>query len=215
MVYFLGLLLMQTTSEPLPLISLMLLSKSSLFIPLLNPGASTSVQRSVLYFHPTNKWAPSDSITIGNTHLPVEHSVKCMGVWWDSAPFSKCSLMNGLARPVQLSSRMVNNASSILSSRSIVECCALPVLMYGSDSWLLNSTLLSRLESFQAEQGKCILKLPKYTSIKIPLLVLNWTSMCASKLSFLHKVSQGQTLSILCPKCGYRKCMVGVLGCSP
>ena len=28
-------------------------SKSSLFIPLLNPGASTSVQRSVLYFHPT------------------------------------------------------------------------------------------------------------------------------------------------------------------
>ena len=52
-------------------------------------------------------------------------------------------------------------------NRSLVECCILPVLMYGSESWMLNSTLLSTLESFQAELGKRILKLPKFTSNNI------------------------------------------------
>ena len=41
-----------------------------------------------------------------------------------------------------------------LSSRSLVETCVMPVLMYGSESWCLNASLLSKLESFQAEVGK-------------------------------------------------------------
>ena len=61
-----------------------------------------------------------------------------------------------------------------LSSHSLIECCIIPVLMYVSESWVLNSTLLSKLESFQAELGKRMLKLPKHTSNTIPLLVLNW-----------------------------------------
>ena len=87
-----------------------------------------------------------------------------------------------------------------LSSRSIVESCILPVLMYGSESWVLNTTLLLTLESFQAEVGKRILRLPKFTSNNIPLLALNWTSMCAkilcSKLSFLYKVCHDQRASL-------------------
>ena len=79
-----------------------------------------------------------------------------------------------------------------LSSRSLIECCIIPVLMYGSESWVLNSTLLSKLESFQAELGKRILKLPNYTSNTIPLLALDWPSMCSrilcSKLAFLNSV---------------------------
>ena len=60
-----------------------------------------------------------------------------------------------------------------LSSRSLIECCIIPVLMYGSESWILNSTLLVKLELFQVELDKRILKLPKYTSNTIPLLALN------------------------------------------
>ena len=41
-----------------------------------------------------------------------------------------------------------------LSSRSLIESCVIPVLMYGSEFWRLNTTLLSRLESFHAELGK-------------------------------------------------------------
>ena len=87
-----------------------------------------------------------------------------------------------------------------LSSRSIVECCVFPVLMYGSESWVLNTAFMRTLESFQAELGKHILKLPKFTSNNIPLLVLNWPSMCArilcNKLSFLHRVCQDENASL-------------------
>ena len=81
-----------------------------------------------------------------------------------------------------------------------MESCILLVLMYGSESWVLNTTLLLTLESFQAEVGKRILRLPKFTSNNIPLLVLNWPSMCArilcSKLSFLYKVCHDQRASL-------------------
>ena len=63
--------------------------------------------------------------------------------------------------------------------------------MYGSESWTLNKTLLSKLESFQAEVGKCILQLPKSTLNTIPLLALNWPT-CApilcSKISYLLRI---------------------------
>ena len=72
-----------------------------------------------------------------------------------------------------------------------MESCIIPVLMYVSESWVVNVTLLKRLEPFQAEIGKRILRLPKYTSNNIPLLVLRWPSMCAqilcSKISFLFR----------------------------
>ena len=83
-----------------------------------------------------------------------------------------------------------------LSSRSLVESCVIPVLMYGSESWTLNKTLLNKLESFQAEVGKRILQLPKSTSNTIPLLTLNWPTMCAqilcSKISYVLTICNDQ-----------------------
>ena len=60
-----------------------------------------------------------------------------------------------------------------LSSRSLVETCVMPVLMYGSESWCLNTSLLSKLESFQAEVGKRILRLPRFTANSVPLMPYN------------------------------------------
>ena len=50
---------------------------------------------------------------------------------------------------------------SSLSAQSLVEVCVMPVLMYGSENWILNVTTTALLESFLAERGKRILKLPK------------------------------------------------------
>ena len=87
-----------------------------------------------------------------------------------------------------------------LLSRSLIEACIIPVLMYGSESWILNSSLLAMLESFQSEIGKRTLKLSKYTASSIPLLVLNWPSICArllcNKLSFLDNVYNGDSKSL-------------------
>ena len=74
------------------------------------------------------------------------------------------------------------------------------MLMYGPESWILSSSLLAMLESFQSEIGKHIFKLSKYTANSIPLLVLNWPSVCArllrNKLSFLHSVYNGDSDSL-------------------
>ena len=40
----------------------------------------------------------------------------------------------------------------------------LPCLLFGAETWILNTTLLQKLESFQAELAKCILRIPTYTS---------------------------------------------------
>ena len=127
------------------------------------------------------------------------------GVWWDSSSSSKLSIRERInkAQSAFFSHGQLGAFQGLLnplSSCSIVECCVLPVLMYGSESWVLNSTLLSSLESFQSELGKRILKLPKHTSNSIPLLVLNWPSMggriLCNKLSFLIRSSQDQCDSL-------------------
>ena len=40
----------------------------------------------------SRKPASASGITIGDTCLPIEHSVKCLGIWWDSSPSSKTSV---------------------------------------------------------------------------------------------------------------------------
>ena len=64
-----------------------------------------------------------------------------------------------------------------LSSRSLVESCVIPVLMFGAEAWCCNASLLSKLESFQSEIGKKILRFPKFTANQVPLLALNWPTM--------------------------------------
>ena len=129
--------------------------------------------------------------------LPLNQSTKCLGVWWNSAPSSRQSVDERLnkARGAFFVNGQLGAFHGLLnpvSSRSIVESCVFPVLMYGSESWILNSTLLSKLESFQAEIGKRILSLSRYTSNYVPLLALKWPSVTArllcSKLSFLHAI---------------------------
>ena len=66
-----------------------------------------------------------------------------------------------------------------LSSISIVESCVLPCLLSGAEAWILNCTLLQKLESFQAELAKRILKLPKHTSNNVALMALQWPSIKA------------------------------------
>ena len=65
---------------------------------------------------------------------------------------------------------------------------------------MLNHSLLEALESFQAELGRRVLKLPKFTSNTIPLLVLNWPTVCTrvlcNKLSFLFRVCNGDSTSL-------------------
>ena len=172
------------------------------FTPSHNPRDSTSALRNVLSIHQ----ARASPLKIGNeTSLPVEKSVKCLGVWWDTSPSSRTCVSERIqkARAAFFANgqlRAFHGLLNPLSSRSIVESCILPVLLYGSEHWVLNFSLLEALESFQAELGRRILKLPKFSSKTVPLLVLNWPSICArilcNKLSFLFRVCNGESSSL-------------------
>ena len=64
----------------------------------------------------------------------------------------------------------------------------LPFFCPTCESWILNNSLLKRLESFQAELGKRILRLPKCTSNRVIRMVLRWPSVRARVLYAFKKI---------------------------
>ena len=40
-----------------------------------------------------------------------------------------------------------------ISSKTIYETCAVPILLYGCENWILTDSQLDRLEAFQGERG--------------------------------------------------------------
>ena len=73
-----------------------------------------------------------------------------------------------------------------LSSSSIFVICILPILIYRCETWLLNSSIITKLEQFQNEIGPRILQLPKHFSGKTVRLALQWPSMSTRVL--IHKL---------------------------
>ena len=82
-----------------------------------------------------------------------------------------------------------------LSSCSIFETCIIPALLYGSETWLLDSSSLKALESFQHEIGCRILRVPKFYSKAAVRIGLHWPTVSSRilirKLSFLSKLLAG------------------------
>ena len=123
-------------------------------------------------------------------------AAKCLGALW--SPNLSCTKWVGenikKARRAFFArgSGVFHGTLNPLSSKSIVEHCVFPCLLFGAETWILNSTLLQKLESFQAELAKRILRLPTCTSNNTVLMALQWPTMRARiliiKLCFLFKV---------------------------
>ena len=91
--------------------------------------------------------------------LPVEESVKCLGLWWCSNSSSRksveerfCKARRAFFANVDLSA--FHGLLNPLSSRSLVESCVMQVLLFGAEAWCCNASLLSKLESFQSKIGR-------------------------------------------------------------
>ena len=74
--------------------------------------------------------------------------------------------------------------------------CVIPVLLFGSENWVLTDSLLDRLEGFQGEIGRRILKLSKFHSTLATRIALKWPSVTARilarKLSLLCKIQSDE-----------------------
>ena len=96
----------------------------------------------------------------------------------------------------------VSKVTSInpLSSREVIESCVMPVLLYGSENWILMDVLIEQLEAFQAELVKRVLKWLKHYSNTAAIAVLDVpTTKCrvlVRKLGFLMRVMAGDMDSL-------------------
>ena len=114
--------------------------------------------------------------------LPVEESVKCLGVWWCSNSTSRKSVEERICKARRAffangDLYAFHGLLNQLSSWSLFESCVMPVLMFDAEAWCCNASLLSKVESLQSEIDKKILRLPKFTANQVPLSALNWPTM--------------------------------------
>lgn len=125
----------------------------------------------------------SQSLEIGGQMIPLSESVKCPGVWWKYGLSASRAVSESIskARKVFLHWKIWvlfrESYVNPLSSSSIFVTCILPILLYGCKTWILDSSIITKLEQFQNEIGQRILQLPKHFSGKTVRLALQWPSM--------------------------------------
>ena len=139
-------------------------------------------------------------IQIGDSTIFTSKTSKCLGVWWNSnlsAQHSVTENVNKARKAFFALGRLgaFQDDLNPLSSSSIFETCIIPVLLYGSETWLLDSTSLNTLESFQHKIRCRILRVPKFYSKSAVHIGLHWptvaTHVLIRKLNFLSKLLSG------------------------
>ena len=134
--------------------------------------------------------------------LPTANAAKCLGVWCNSSLSARHSIHENISkarRAFFALGRLGDFQGDLnsLSSCNIFETCIIPTLLYGCETWLLDSTAL---ESFQHEIGCHILRVPKFYSKASVRIALHWptvtTRTLIRKLNFLSKLLSGSNDTI-------------------
>ena len=76
-----------------------------------------------------------------------------------------------------------------LQENGVHKHCVLPCLLFGAETWILNTTLLQKLESFQAELAKRILRIPTYTSNNTACMALQSAVAIHANQNSHHQLS--------------------------
>ena len=135
-------------------------------------------------------------IVAGPLQIPLTNSARCLGAWWSPSLSCEKWVNNNIEKARRAffarGSGVFHSKLNPLSSKNIIEHCVLPCLLYGAESWILNYSLLAKLESFQAELAKRILGLHRNTANNIARMALHWRArILIIKLKFLLKAITG------------------------
>ena len=101
----------------------------------------------------------STPINLSDVGIPIKAESKCLGYWWRRDLLATRAIEENIKRARRAfflfgSIGAFQGDLSPLSSVSILETCVCPILLYGSENWILTETLMKRLESFQGELAK-------------------------------------------------------------
>ena len=147
----------------------------------------------------------NEKINLSNCTISVSTEAKCLGVWWSYNLSALRSVQENITKARKAffafgKIEAFQGHLNPLSAISIFESCIIPILLYGCDTWLLDSSTILLLDQFQNEIGRRILKLPKNTSAKVVRICLNFPSMACRvllrKLTFLGKLLQAEKHTI-------------------
>ena len=147
----------------------------------------------------------SETININNCDVCVATEVKCLGTWFTNHLSAQKSVHENICKARKAffgfgSIEAFQGNLNPLSAVNIYNTCVLPILLYGSDTWLLDSTTLLQLEQFQYEIGRRILKLSKLYSGTVVHICLGLPSIASivllRKLRLLAKLIMSKNNSI-------------------
>ena len=133
--------------------------------------------------------------------IQTQPYVKCLGIWLQHDLSSCRSIEENIAKARKAffatgALGSFQGKSNPLTGRSIFEVFVILILLYGCETWILTPALATKLEKFQSEIGKRILRLSKHHSDFAPLIGLHLPSIKARvllrKLTFLAKLLENE-----------------------
>ena len=91
--------------------------------------------------------ADSQPCAVGGLTLPTGYAGKCLGFWWQSDLLATRAITENIKKARRAffaygGIGAFQGDLSPLSSRSVVETCVMPVLLFGSENWLLNRAMI-------------------------------------------------------------------------
>ena len=132
-------------------------------------------------------------------------TAKCLGYWWGRDLLASKSIEENIKK----ARRALFSYGSIgafqgdlnpLSSKSIINSCVVPILIFGSENWILTESLLHKLEAFLGELAKRALKWPQHLSNTAAILALDMETMrsriLCRKLNFLKSLLEEEATGI-------------------
>ncbi len=89
----------------------------------------------------------SQPCAVGGVTLPTGYARKRLGFWWQSDLLATRAITENIKKARRAffaygGIGAFQGDLSPLSSRSVVETCVMPVLLFGSENWLLNRAMI-------------------------------------------------------------------------
>ena len=102
------------------------------------------LQSEIVPFSHSNKSAQQPHCEVHGAVIPVRSEAKCLGYWWRSDLLASRSVSENIGKPRRFfflhgSIGAFQGDLNPLSTRSVIETCAIPVLLSGCENWILSN----------------------------------------------------------------------------
>ena len=144
-------------------------------------------------------------VEVEGVKLSSNSEGKCLGFWWRRDLLATRAIEEGIKKARKAffyygSIGAFQGDLSPLSTKSVIETCVLPVVLYGAENWIMTHTLIEKLNRFVGELAKRALRWPKSHLNTAALVTLNMESaesrVLVTKLGFLRKKFQSDGVGV-------------------